>query len=149
MPQLDIFTFFPQVFWGFLFFFFQFFIVSYYFLPLLASTLKFKQKYLTTLFQKETSSLATESSLHLFKNNDVLLTSIKEAEKIFENISKNCNSSIKNVRSNLLLQTFGNINYQISKIPFLVCAIPTFYRSVFTFNFSKTKHKSKAKKLKK
>lgn len=145
MPQLDLFTFFPQIFWGFLLFFIQFFIVSYYFLPLLASSLKFKQKYLTTLFQKEALQATTgTSSIHTDTN--LLLNSIKELEKTFGDVSKNCDVSIKNTRRSILTNLFSTLNYQVTKIPFLVCAIPTFYRSIFNFKNSKKKQKQKQQK---
>lgn len=149
MPQLDLFTFFPQIFWGFLLFFVQFFIVSYYFLPLLASSLKFKQKYLATLFQKE-ASLSTTNNVSVHNNTDanLLLNSIKELEKTFGNISKNCEVSTKNTRISILTNLFSNLNYQITKIPFLVCAIPTFYRSLFNFKNSRKKQSKKIKKTK-
>ena len=135
MPQLDLFTFFPQIFWGFLFFFVQFFVISYYFLPLLASTLKFKQKYLITLFQKETS---TQIQTFIQKDyNALLLGSIKEIENLFGNIYSICNVSDKNFRLNLLTKTFVNVNSQIIKTPFLFCALPRFYS--FVFNSLKAK----------
>jgi hypothetical protein len=147
MPQLDLFTFFPQIFWGFLLFFVQFFLVSYYFLPLLASSLKFKQKYLATLFQNE-ASLVTTNNLPIQTNANLLLKSLKELEKTFANISNNCDISTKNTRINILTNLFNNLNYQITKIPFLICAIPTFYRSIFNFKKSKKKQTTKIKKTK-
>lgn len=147
MPQLDLFTFFPQIFWGFLLFFVQFFLVSYYFLPLLASSLKFKQKYLATLFQNE-ASLVTTNNLPIQTDANLLLKSLKELEKTFANISNNCDISTKNTRINILTNLFSNLNYQITKIPFLICAIPTFYRSIFNFKKSKKKQTTKIKKTK-
>jgi hypothetical protein len=44
MPQLDIFSFFPQIFWGFLFFFLYFFFVSFYILPSFALSFKEMEK---------------------------------------------------------------------------------------------------------
>jgi hypothetical protein len=138
MPQLDLLTFFPQVFWGFLFFFFLFFTISYYFLPLLASTLKFKQKYLSILLKKEgmitnSTQISTQES-----SNSLILSSIKEIELIFGNVSKLCEISDKNCRLNLLTNTFKNVNNHIVKTPFLFSALPRFY-TAFCFPLSTKK----------
>jgi len=142
-------SFFPQIFWGFILFFIPFFIVSYYFLPLLASTLKFKQKYLSTLFKKETLLSSTSGIVSSTTDNNLLLISIKEIDKTFNRVFENCKISTQKARTNILTNTFSKINYQISKIPFLVCAVPTFYRSLFNLKGFKTTQKSKVKKTKK
>lgn len=146
MPQLDLLTFFPQVFWGFLFFFIQFFIISYYFLPLLASTLKFKQKYLSMLFQKEGTSTNSSGVLNYENNNALLLSSIKEVDIIFGKVSNICHTADTNFRLNLLTKTFANINNQIIKTPFLFCALPRFYSFCFSSIGSKAKPKTKKTK---
>lgn len=113
MPQLDLFTFFPQIFWGFLFFFVQFFILSYYFLPLLASTLKFKKKYVSSL----ASVLHKEASLPSVENvnNNLLSICFKELSKTFSNIYTNCNLSVATSLSDLEKKNFHAIKKKVLK----------------------------------
>ena len=134
MPQLDLFTFFPQIFWGFLFFFVQFFILSYYFLPLLASSVKFRSKYLM-------SETFTPETVVKIENTDVVVPGISgqpvfsfvldEFEEILGKLTMQYDLSIKATRLKVLAKTFGNINSQVVKMPFAVD-----FGSEYVVNFS-------------
>lgn len=147
MPQLDLFTFFPQIFWGFSFFFIQFFILSYYFLPLLASSVKFRSKYLM-------SDTFTPEVVANVKNADIVVLGIPEQsifslvldefEEILEKLTMQYDRSIKATRLNVLVKTFGNINSQVVKMPFAIDSdseyVADFSYALFVFIAARSIH---------
>ena len=131
MPQLDLFTFFPQIFWGFLFFFVQFFILSYYFLPLLASSVKFRSKYLMSESLMSEIVVKKENAEVVGSGQPVFSLVLEEFEEILVKLTTQYDLSIKAARLKLVVKTFGNINSQVIKMPFAVD-----FGSEYAANFS-------------
>lgn len=134
MPQLDLFTFFPQIFWGFLFFFIQFFILSYYFLPLLASSVKFRSKYLmsdTSIPEVVASVENADAVVSGISGQSIFSLVLDEFEEILGKLTMQYALSIKATRLKVLAKTFGNINSQVVKMPFAID-----FGSEYVVNFS-------------
>jgi hypothetical protein len=74
MPQLDKFTFVPQIFWLVVIFFFMYFILAEYSLPRLFKVLYFRQKKLLDL--NKGSTLFCRESFFFQQNTDSLLTQL-------------------------------------------------------------------------
>lgn len=118
MPQLDIFSFFPQLFWGFLFFFFYFFFVSFYILPSLAASIKFKKKqflFLSTVVLKNRNPMNSSNVSDHF-----LALSFKEMEKLIVSCSNYFDFWNKKVQLQILANPLLIVNreYLVKSFPF-------------------------------
>lgn len=87
MPQFDQFSFLNQVFWLFIVFLNVYFLITYYFLPILSSNLKFRKKKILKNDKKIFNIYFEKSQQYLFLN------------KIFQDIISHSDSYINKIRN--------------------------------------------------
>lgn len=85
MPQLDLVSFFPQIFWCFVLFFSFFSYFSFLIIPKIATILKFRKKKLIILANEINSKKDGSSSL-LIEYDTVLKNSLHEITILFKNV---------------------------------------------------------------
>ena len=86
MPQLDLISFFPQIFWSFILFFSFFFYLSFAIIPKVATILKFRQKSLIILANK-INNKKDSSSFLLIEYDTVLKNVLNEITNLFQHLS--------------------------------------------------------------
>lgn len=86
MPQLDLISFFPQVFWCFVFFFLFFLYFSFFAIPKIATILKFRKKKLVVL-ANEINKKKDGSSALLMEYDNILKNSFSEITQILKNLT--------------------------------------------------------------
>ena len=85
MPQLDLISFFPQIFWCFVLFFSFFFYFSFCIIPQIATILKFRKKKLIIL-ANEINNKKDGSSFLLTEYDTVLKNSFNESTTLFKKL---------------------------------------------------------------
>ena len=124
MPQFDQGSFLNQVLWFFLVFINSYFLITYFFLPIISKNLKFRKKKIS-VNQKNLSDIQLENlQQQIFLN------------KTFQNISDHYNISLKKIGEESISQirplrdkVFNNVTFKNILVDF--CAKLTFYPKKF------------------
>lgn len=85
MPQLDLVSFFPQIFWAFILFFLFFLYMSFNVIPKVATVLKYRKKKLVIL-AKEINAKKDGSSRLLFEYDQSLKRSFIEINQLLQKL---------------------------------------------------------------
>jgi hypothetical protein len=113
MPQLDLISFFPQVFWCFICFFGFFFYFNFMVIPKIATILKFRKKKLIVL-ANEINEKKDGSSFLLIEYDNVLKNSFCETTQLLKNLL-----NFGNVWVGLSLYKFNTLEFRIINQRFL------------------------------
>lgn len=109
MPQLDLISFFPQIFWCFILFFAFFFYFSFLIIPKVATTLKFRKQKLVLLANKINEK--KDGSSYLLSEHDGVLNSyFFETRKVLDKVLSSGNSWIHNVINQLNITKMLKVN---------------------------------------
>lgn len=106
MPQLDLTSFFPQIFWCFVFFFCFMFYFSFMIIPKIASILKFRKKKLIVL-ANEINKKKDGSSFLLIEYDNVLKNSFYEITQLLKSLLNSGNTWV-----NLSLYKFNTVEFK-------------------------------------
>lgn len=109
MPQLDLVSFFPQLFWSFILFFLFFINMSFSLIPKLAVILKFRKKKLIVL-ATEINSKKDGSSRLLFEYDQSLKKSFSEINQLLQKLRGFGNTWVLSTIYKLNTTSFKEIN---------------------------------------
>lgn len=118
MPQLDLISFFPQVFWCFVLFFVFFFCFSFFMIPKIATVLKFRKKKLV-LLANEINSKKDGSSFLLMEYDNLLKNAFLEITQTLKNVLTFGNSWVSSTIYKLNITEFQQINQRYLRSSFL------------------------------
>lgn len=117
MPQLDLISFFPQIFWCFVLFFLFFFYFSFIIIPQIATILKFRKKKLIIL-ANEINNKKDGSSFLLIEYDTVLKNSFQEITSLLKSLLQFGNSWLPSTMLKLNTTSFRSTNQRFLNTTF-------------------------------